>query len=80
VQFIFKATESTSAADGDRQPPADPLVADAVREIRHMLISDGVRQGMDRHQVQLVEVDGMLAVRVQRAISPVRGATRWKYS
>ncbi|SDX82822.1 hypothetical protein SAMN05421504_1031001 [Amycolatopsis xylanica] len=38
------------------------FVAETFREVRHVLIPDVRRQGVDRHQVHVVEIDRILAV------------------
>jgi hypothetical protein len=65
-------------------PPAGHVVANAVSEVGHVLVPDVRGEGVDRNQIELVELDRVLAiypsVAVQNTSSPVRGSISQRYS
>src|SRR5271165_7108421 len=62
LQLGFEPAEGALALDSPRQSPPGPLVADLIGEVRHVLIPDVGRQRIDADQVQLVKVNGGLAI------------------
>jgi hypothetical protein len=72
VDLVVEAPERFSALKGLLQASAGRDVADALSEIRHVLLPDVGRQRIDRHQVQLIDLDGVLA---SMPVSLVQNAT-----
>jgi hypothetical protein len=57
VELVFEPAEGSPALDGPRQPSPGPFIGNRLSEVRHVLIPDPGRQGIDADQVQIVEVD-----------------------
>ncbi|MGH3845206.1 MAG: hypothetical protein ACRDR6_23395 [Pseudonocardiaceae bacterium] len=62
VQHVFETTKGALALNGSRQPASGFIIAGPLGEVGHVLVSDVGRQGIDADQVQVIEVDGCLAV------------------
>jgi len=62
LQLGFEPAEGALALDSPRQSPPGSLVADLIGEVGHVLVADVGRHRIDADQIQLVKVNGGLAI------------------
>lgn len=62
VQHVFETTKGALALNGSRQPASGSVIAGPLGEVGHVLVPDVGREGVDADQIQVIEVDGCLAV------------------
>src|SRR5436309_14066749 len=62
VELVLETTKGALALNGSCQPASGFVVAGSLGEVGHVLVPDVGRQGVDAEQVQVIEVDGCLAV------------------
>jgi hypothetical protein len=62
VKYVLETTKGALARNGSRQVASGFVVAGSLGEVGHVLVPDGGREGVDADQVQVLEVDGCLAV------------------
>ena len=62
VQHVFETTKGALALNRSHQPASGLVIADPLGELGHVLVPDVGREGIDNHQVQVINVDGCLAV------------------
>jgi hypothetical protein len=84
VQLGLEVAKCATAIDRPRESSAGPLVADALSEICHVLVPHARRQRVNGDQIEIVQVNGVVAVDagvfVQNTISPVSGLTSHRCS
>ncbi len=62
IKLVLEPTEPSPPLKRPGQAPAGRIVADALSETGHVLIPDVRRDRIDGNEVQLVDLDGVLAV------------------
>jgi len=62
MELVPEASERSPSLQRVAQPPAGRAVADAFGEIGHVLVPDEGRERVDHDEVQLVDLDRVLAV------------------
>ena len=62
LQPGLEPAEGALALDGPRQPPPGSLVADLIGEVGHILVPGIGRQRADADEIQIIEINGVLAV------------------
>jgi hypothetical protein len=62
VQFVLEPAKRSSTLDGPGQPAAGPVVADSRGEVGHVPVPHERGQWIDADEIQLVEVDRVVAV------------------
>src|SRR5450755_5046704 len=62
VQFVLEAAEGAFALEGPCQPAPSTFIGKSSGEVGHVLVPDPGWQWIDADQVQVVEIDGCLAV------------------
>jgi hypothetical protein len=62
VELVVEPAEGSPALDGPRQLPPGPLTGNHLGEIRHVLVPDPGRQGIEADHVQIAKVDRRLPV------------------
>lgn len=62
IDLSSKAAESSLSLQRGTQSAPSSVIAQTIGEVDHVLVPDVRRQGIDSDEVQLVELDGVLAV------------------
>ena len=62
MEFVLEPSEGATPPDRAGQSPARPVVTDPVCEVSHVLVPHIGRQRVDADQVDIVQINGMLAI------------------